>query len=1143
MVPSHTVFSAKLHRSSEGITPPLGGVHGISIFVTKSIDSQCEVLEGYTSNCILWLKLSSQIIGTEFILGAIYIPHEGSRYHFNEIFDEICSDYLQILTEYNVPIMLIGDFNARTGLLDDFPIENDIILKETGLDFMNDIEFCSKTLLNSLNIKLNRSNQDTFVNNNGRKLIDMCRTLNVQLVNGRCGEDKTIGKMTCAQASTIDYVLGSTNLFQYISNFKIEEFDPLLSDKHCVVNVELSPLTNCDIQNGSEVSNVPKSTFIRAKWLEENKNVYMESFDLSKVIELKNEIESAESINQSLQQKDIDTIANKFKVIILEAAQKSGMTKEIRNKNLSSRKKNHKIWFNDDCRQSRAEYVKIKNAARKDSNLGQVAVKVAAKNYKRVLRSAKAQYNKLVQSKLRNLKSTNPRDYWKVLDVKNNWSASNIEVDIDSFKEHFKHLSQQSVVNNSSKDYQLNQGFQVKSSLQSHQEVLQSDVIQCNAQSENNLNKPVNLDEVIKSVKKLKNSKASGIDLILNEFLKNCPIHVLELATAFFNLVLDTGYTPSEWSMGVIKPLYKGKGQRNNADSYRGITLLSCLGKLFTSVLNTRINNYLDDNNLLGQEQAGFRRGYSTIDHIFVLHSLISIYQQQKKKLYVAFVDYKKAFDLVDRSSLWCKLLKHGINGKVLTVIKYMYEIAKSCVSVNNVKSDFFACNVGVRQGENLSPILFALYLNDFEEFISGQYNGLTNICNLANSVEVNRLIKLFTLLYADDTVVLAESAEELQKALNALKDYCDCWSLTVNAQKTKVMIFSRGKVRKLPKIYYNDTELEIALDYTYLGTKFNFNNKSKKAQNAQVNQASRALFSLSHKCYDLDLPLDIYNELFDQMITPILLYGSEVWGYEDTSIIENFHIKFCKKTLRVHKYTPNSMVLRELNRKKLSVKIENRMLNYWLKIAGDSDNKLTHLMYKLLRNMYDNGTFSSPWLHKIHTLLNSTGMTYLWHMNPNCIDKKWFKNIMKIKIDDISNQELESELKQNGQCVTYNFLHTDPTLPPYLTLLSRKSRLPITQIRCVNNRLPIIVGRHSNIVRHERFCTLCSSPDRQSLGDEYHYVMECSYFSLERQKFLKPHYYTKPSMFKMVQLFKSNNYSILLNLSMFCKIITEKFR
>ena len=108
---------------------------------------------------------------------------------------------------------------------------------------------------------------------------------------------------------------------------------------------------------------------------------------------------------------------------------------------------------------------------------------------------------------------------------------------------------------------------------------------------------------------------------------------------------------------------------------------------------------------------------------------------------------------------------------------------------------------------------------------------------------------------------------------------------------------------------------------------------------------------------------------------------------------------------------------------------------------------------------------------------------------------------------------------------------------------VEKLSCISITQIRCISNRLPIAVGRYSNIVRHERFCTLCSSPDRQSLGDEYHYVMECSYFSLERQKFLKPHYYTKPSMFKMVQLFKSNNYSILLNLSMFCKIIAEEFR
>ena len=146
--------------------------------------------------------------------------------------------------------------------------------------------------------------------------------------------------------------------------------------------------------------------------------------------------------------------------------------------------------------------------------------------------------------------------------------------------------------------------------------------------------------------------------------------------------------------------------------------MLSWIGKLFTSIINERLNKYLNDNHLIGEEQAGFRENYSTTDHIFVLHSTLDLYLSQNKRIYCAFIDYKKAFDSIDRTSLWQKLFQNGVRGKVFRVIRNMYANLKSCVMNNNETSKFFKCNIGVRQGENLSPILFALYLNDFQTFI-----------------------------------------------------------------------------------------------------------------------------------------------------------------------------------------------------------------------------------------------------------------------------------------------------------------------------------------------------------------------------------------------------------------------------------------
>ena len=178
---------------------------------------------------------------------------------------------------------------------------------------------------------------------------------------------------------------------------------------------------------------------------------------------------------------------------------------------------------------------------------------------------------------------------------------------------------------------------------------------------------------------------------------------------------------------------------------------------------------------IIGDEQSGFRSGFSTLDHIFVLYSVINYYLSKKKRVYCAFVDYKKAFDLVDRNLLWSKLLANNINGKMINVIHTLYKNAKSCVVSNGTNSDFFTCNVGVRQGENLSPVLFTIFLHDFERFISNYYRGLGHLSSSVkeqlSTDDVEVFFRLFTLLYADDTIVLAENEVDLQKALNGVHD------------------------------------------------------------------------------------------------------------------------------------------------------------------------------------------------------------------------------------------------------------------------------------------------------------------------------------------------------------------------------------
>ena len=143
---------------------------------------------------------------------------------------------------------------------------------------------------------------------------------------------------------------------------------------------------------------------------------------------------------------------------------------------------------------------------------------------------------------------------------------------------------------------------------------------------------------------------------------------------------------------------------------------------------------------------------------MFVLHGLLTPILNNSKRLFCSFIDFSKAFDYVVRDSLWFKLIQYGIRGKNLDIIVSMYRDIKSKVKLNNKLSGEFSCMTGVRQGECLSPILFAMYVNDTEQDF---------ITKGADGIDIH--VDLLKLLYADDIVIFSESADGLQKGLNIL--------------------------------------------------------------------------------------------------------------------------------------------------------------------------------------------------------------------------------------------------------------------------------------------------------------------------------------------------------------------------------------
>ena len=186
------------------------------------------------------------------------------------------------------------------------------------------------------------------------------------------------------------------------------------------------------------------------------------------------------------------------------------------------------------------------------------------------------------------------------------------------------------------------------------------------------INTQITETEIYTAIKNLKNNKSSGPDKILNEHIKYTADLMMPVYIQLFNLIFDAGLIPEIWTLGNILSIYKNKRDKNKPENYRPITLLSCFGKLFTAVINNRLNKYAEEVDLIDPCQAEFRNRYSTAENIFVINSLINLLKAQCKKLYCTFIDFKQAFDKVWRQGLWIKMLKHKINGKCYQVIQSM---------------------------------------------------------------------------------------------------------------------------------------------------------------------------------------------------------------------------------------------------------------------------------------------------------------------------------------------------------------------------------------------------------------------------------------------------------------------------------------
>ena len=315
------------------------------------------------------------------------------------------------------------------------------------------------------------------------------------------------------------------------------------------------------------------------------------------------------------------------------------------------------------------------------------------------------------------------------------------------------------------------------------------------------------------------------------------------------------------------------------------------MGKIFTKLLKNRFVRWEEDNGLQYEEQAGYKKGYSTIDNMFTLQSLVQKYiSKEKGRYYVLFIDFSKAFVMIPHSLLWYKLIKSGIHGRTLNVLRDMYSKMKACVKTKQGLTEFFNCTIGTRQGCMLSPFLFSFYIGELVQMLKDSGCEGTFVNEDFTDIKI--------VLYADDIATGGDSVGGLQKIINEIERLCDLWGLLLNMTKSKLVVFRRGGiVKNIEKWYFKGKEIEVVSMYKYLGLIFTPKLNWSVARKTLASQAYKALGLLHmHNKRCGGLPVNINCELFDKIVLPILLYGAEIWGYEYCESIETVQITFYRR-------------------------------------------------------------------------------------------------------------------------------------------------------------------------------------------------------------------------------------------------------
>lgn len=950
---------------------------------------------------------------------------------------------------------MIEALHLLRNALDEFGKENNTIL---GGDFngrIADQNFLESELADECGLLSLRLSLDKRANDRGVMLMECLEEYGLVVLNGRTKGDIP-GQITFVSQggkSTVDLIWCHLELCKWVLELRVSE--DILSSDHLPVSVYM------DIECESEPETISDPNPVKIKkykWTDNNTKI--DSFKWC--------------LNSKYQATEPKKVYETLKNVIDEVVIQHELVQEVSLYNVNY---NKTPWYNSECRSLRFLFRNHHRKWRrkhKEEDLNKYLE--YKKQYFKLCETRKKEHENVFKEKLRNIKHAG--DFWKaVKSFRPKKENKCKQIPIEVWSSYLNEI------------YPRIEG--------NPNPTMFTDVLR------ETIDSPLCLGELENGLKHLKNNKSPGPDSILNEYLKALSGEWKQSLLNFLNSIFDGGHVPTEMTNSFMFMLYK-KGDPSDPGNFRTISLLNNIFKLLTHILTQRVLCWSENHQLFMEAQAGFRPGRGCVDNIFTFASIINLHLIKKRKLYVAFVDFKSAFSEVDHYLLFMKMFEFGISGKVISVIRTLYEQSRVQIRVEDKLTPVCSITKGVITGDSISPLNFVIFINDLEDYM--RRRGV-------EGVSITSAIDILLLLYADDLILFGSSRVDLQRKLDLLSSYCQENKMKVNESKSQVVIFRRGgRVSGSDVFHYANRRLEVMSDYNYLGIRFSSHGVFHKASQQALSKGRIAIANVKNIL--TNSKTDSYEGrmmLFNAIVKTTVLYGAEVWGcrYEDE--LEKCQSQYLKSVYCLPRGTPCYMLRLEMGVVKLAFHIFKQMVEWWLKLLAMPQHRYPRICYNQLleQDLRPSNVQKYNWVSLLKSKLVQLEFTEVWEAQSCEILKakklEMYEKYYHVLVNqDWSRLEVSSfggilgdlKLKLNSYELGVFF----PSEYLLNNMAINKLRI-LAQIRLTGKIVRIYLNGLKYDWDQTELCTICALNKPETLQ---HFIVECPVYKPLRDKFLQ---------------------------------------